>query len=64
MDISRKISEENIKLLKKLQISLMKDGIKITQRGLIREAIKFSLKDKRVDFIKTLVIKNLRKESV
>ena len=61
MDVSRKIPDEDIKLLNELQVGLMKRDIKVSQKELIDKALKFSLQENRQDFIKTLKIDKLKR---
>ena len=61
MDISRKIPEEDIRLLNELQAGLMRRDIKISQKELIDKAIKFSLKNNRENFIKMIKMKKTKK---
>lgn len=63
MDVSRKIPEEDIKLLNELQVGLMRRDIKISQKELIDKALKFSLQENRQDFIKTLKTDKLKKKT-
>lgn len=63
MDVSRKIPEEDIKLLGELQVGLRRRDIKISQKELIHKAIKFSLKENRQDFMKMIKMKKLMKEN-
>lgn len=62
MDITRKIPEEDIKLLNELQDGLRRREIKISQKELIDRAIKFSLKDNREDFVKTIKMRKIKRE--
>lgn len=59
MAVSIKISEDNVKLLNKLQEDLRKESIKVSQKYLIDRAIKFSLKEYREDFVKMLKMKTI-----
>lgn len=64
MDITRKIPKEDIELLDELQEGLRKRDIKITQKDLIDNAIKFSLKENKpefIDYIKNLKMRKLQK---
>jgi len=61
MDVSRKIPKEDINLLNELQVGLRRRDINLSQKDLIDRAIKFSLKDNRQDFIKTLKFDKLKK---
>ena len=61
MDVTRKIPNEDIKLLDEIQMGLKKRDIKITQKELIDKAIKFSLRDNREDFIKMIRAKKMNK---
>ena len=61
MDATRKIPNEDIKLLDEIQMGLKKRDIKITQKELIDKAIKFSLRDNREDFIKMIRAKKMNK---
>lgn len=62
MDVSRKIPEEDIKLLGELQVGLRRRDIKISQKELIDKAIKFSLKENREDFVKMLKMKTITRK--
>ncbi|MBU2639383.1 MAG: hypothetical protein KKG75_01605 [Nanoarchaeota archaeon] len=62
MDVTRKIPEEDVKLLNELQEGLRKRDIKLSQKSLIDKAIKFSLKENREDFIKMIKMKDLKKK--
>ena len=64
MDIIRKIPKEDIELLNELQEGLRKRDIKITQKDLIDNAIKFSLMDNRQEFmgyIKSMKMRKIKK---
>lgn len=62
MDVTRKIPEEDIKLLNELQEGLRRRDIKVSQKDLIDKAIKFSLKENREDFIKMIKTKKIMKK--
>lgn len=60
MDVSTKISKEDIKLVNELQVGLRKRDIKMTQKELIDRAIKFSIMDNRGEFIKMIKMKEVK----
>ena len=49
-----KISEMNMKLLMKFQKSLENEGFYLSENEILLKAIRYGMKEKKLDFVKTI----------